>query len=269
MDIIEPLLKWAGGKRWLVKIIKNIIPEVISFENYTFVELFAGGAAFSFKNELKDVVLNDINPHLINFYFHLSKGRSIFDANIEFLNDKDIYYKNRERFNDLIKKSEHNTLEAAALFYYLNKTGYNGLIRFNKSGLFNVPFGRYKRINYFFDVSKYYNLIKKWRFFNLDFSKVPISSNSLVYADPPYDVEFTQYSSNTFDWKEQVRLAEYLTTLKVPVILSNQATERIIKLYSKLGYKLFFEDTTRYISCKGKREKAKEVIALLNFDKGT
>lgn len=261
---MEPLLKWPGGKRWIVKYILSIIPEKM-LKSSTLVELFAGGAALSFKLETQNVVLNDINPHLINFYRQIAKGNNIFKTDIEFINDKKIYYKNRERFNNLIRENKANTLEAAALFYYLNKTGYNGLVRFNKSGLFNVPYGRHKTINYEFDTEKYKELMESWKFYSVDFSEVPLSNDSIVYADPPYDVEFTNYSADGFSWDDQVRLVEYLMELDVPIILSNQATERIIKLYKKSGFNFIFVEAPRYISCNGDRTKAKEIIAYKNF----
>jgi len=262
---MEPLLKWPGGKRWIVKYILAIIPEQM-LKNSTLIELFAGGAALSFKLEKQDVVLNDINIHLMNFYRQIAMGNNIFKTDVEFINDKKIYYKNRERFNNLIKENKANTLEAAALFYYLNKTGYNGLVRFNKSGLFNVPYGRHKTTNYEFNTEKYKQLMNNWKLYSMDFSEVPIENNSIIYADPPYDVEFTNYSSDGFSWEDQVRLVEYLVELDVPIILSNQATERIVKLYKKFGFNYIFAKAPRYISCNGDRTKAKEIIAFKNFN---
>lgn len=147
------------------------------------------------------------------------------------------------------------------LFYYLNRTGYNGLCRFNQSGFFNVPFGRYKQINYTRDFSAYHEALKEWSFLCEDFEGIPVEDEDFVYADPPYDTEFKQYSTSGFDWKDQVRLAHWLAAHPGPVIASNQATERIVKLYSELGFDLFFLDGSRMISCTGDRTKAKEILA--------
>jgi DNA adenine methylase len=95
---------------------------------------------------------------------------------------------------------------------------------------------------------------------------VPLSSGDFVYADPPYDVEFTHYSKEGFGWEEQVRAAEWLTHHKGPVILSNQATERIVDLYKSLGFKLRFLSAPRRISCTGDRSPAKEVLATRNLE---
>ena len=125
--------------------------------------------------------------------------------------------------------------EAAALFYYMNRTAYNGLCRFNSRGEFNVPFGQYKTINYAKTFSAYRDAFADWEFTTGDFADVPLERNDFVYADPPYDVEFTAYSQGGFSWDDQVRTAEVLAKHRGPVILVNQATPRVDALYGKLG----------------------------------
>ena len=125
--------------------------------------------------------------------------------------------------------------QAAELFYYLNRTGYNGLCRFNSKGEFNVPFGRYKRINYTKNFSAYREIFSKWEFQCEDFASLPIKPGDFIYADPPYDVQFTKYAKEDFSWADQVRLAEFLSAHEGPVVLSNQATERIVRLYERRG----------------------------------
>jgi DNA adenine methylase len=105
---------------------------------------------------------------------------------------------------------------------------------------------------------------EKWDFSCEDFEKLRITANDFVYVDPPYDVEFRQYSEAGFDWKDQVRLAKWIADRidrRVPVVMSNQATERVVKLYRDMGFKLEFLDAPRMISCKGDRTRAKEVLA--------
>jgi len=91
---------------------------------------------------------------------------------------------------------------------------------------------------------------------------VNLEPEDFVYADPPYDVEFTQYSKENFHWEDQVRLAEWLIKHPGPVVLSNQKTDRIVKLYKKLGFEIKFLDAPRMISCNGDRTPAKEVLAI-------
>ena len=86
-------------------------------------------------------------------------------------NNEDQFYSHRDRFNQLLQRRKHTTKEAASLFYYLNRTGYNGLCRFNGTGQFNVPFGRYDTINYRRDFSSFKELLATWEFENVGFSE--------------------------------------------------------------------------------------------------
>jgi DNA adenine methylase len=180
-------------------------------------------------------------------------------------NDRDHYYRCRARFNRLIRAGKADSKEAAELFYYLNRTGYNGLCRFNRSGEYNVPFGRHSTINYARDFAAYLPAMAAWEFSIGDFEAIELRQEDFVYADPPYDVEFTQYSKEGFGWENQVRLARWLARHDGPVVLSNQATDRIQRLYSDLGFELRFEPAPRMISCNGDRTKAIEVIATRNL----
>ena len=93
----------------------------------------------------------------------------------------------------MLKKGKADTAEAAGLFYYLNRAGYNGLCRFNRSGAFNVPFGRL-RINYKTDFTGYKAAFAGWTFTNTHFKDVPLEPTDFVYADPPYDPSSAKYS---------------------------------------------------------------------------
>jgi DNA adenine methylase len=104
-----------------------------------------------------------------------------------------------------------------------------------------------------------------WRFTTGDFEAMVLEPDDFVYADPPYDVEFTQYSKEAFGWDEQVRLAKWLSNHPGPVVLSNQKTKRVVELYRRLGFRLRFMDAPRMISCNGDRTKAVEVIATRNL----
>jgi DNA adenine methylase len=99
----------------------------------------------------------------------------------------------------------------------------------------------------------------------MDFEQLELEPSDFVYADPPYDVEFTQYSKGGFGWDEQERAAKWLAKHKGPVVLSNQATPRIVKLYRDLKFDLKFLKAPRRISCTGDRTPAREVLALRNL----
>ena len=99
-----------------------------------------------------------------------------------------------------------------------------------------MPFGRYVRIAYTRDFTPYQDAFHDWTYTDADFETIPLARTDFVYADPPYDVEFTTYSKGGFSWDDQVRTAEWLARHKGPVILVNQATPRIRELYGNLGY---------------------------------
>ena len=256
---LRPPLKWAGGKRWQVPFIQ---PLWQPHSQHRLVEPFCGGLAVALGLSPERALLNDANAHLIHFYQWLQRGLRI-DLRME--NDERLFYAHRERFNELLRTGQAEGAEAASLFYYLNRTGFNGLCRFNQQGEFNVPFGRYVRIGYGRDFLAYVDALRGWMFTNIDFEAVPLERGDFVYADPPYDVEFTQYSKGGFSWVDQERTAVWLSKHRGPVVLVNQATARIESLYRKLGFNVEFLKAPRRISCTGDRTPAREIMATRNL----
>lgn len=256
---LRPPIKYPGGKRFLVPKLARLLKNV---DFSRFIEPFAGGLSVSLGLAPERALLNDLNPHVINFYSWVKKGLSI---RLAMDNDRACYYRHRETFNRLIEEDRYNTREGAELFYYLNRTGYNGLVRFNKSGLLNVPFGVHKTIAYRRDFAEYRSVMQGWQFRCGDFSDLAPGDGDAVYADPPFDVEFRAYATGGFGWGDQVRLVEWLAELSCPVIISNQATDRIVQLYKKHGYRLNYIKAPRMISCNGDRTPAREVVAIRNL----
>jgi DNA adenine methylase len=256
--VLRPPLKWAGGKRWQVP---HLEPLWKPHSRRRLVEPFCGGLAVTLGLMPARALLNDANPHLINFYRWLQKGLRI---ELPMENKEDLFYQHRERFNALLASGQGQSSEAAAIFYYLNRTGFNGLCRFNRTGQFNVPFGRYVRIGYNRDFTPYREVFAEWTFTRTDVEEVPLDRGDFVYADPPYDVEFTQYAKDGFSWEDQQRTAEHLAKHRGPVVLVNQATERIEKVYRRLGYEVRFLEAPRRISCTGDRTPAREIMGTRN-----
>lgn len=256
---LAPPIKWAGGKRWLTSILKEI------YQGQRLVEPFCGSLSVALALQPGEAILNDINYPLINFHKHLQQGLKI---NIPLINSKDMYYSHRSKFNELLQTNrEHQTI--AELFYYLNRTGYNGLCRFNKKGEYNVPYGSYKNINYIKDFSIYQPVLSSWQFTCMDFQEIQINPGDFIYADPPYDTQFTQYSPDGYTWDDQIRLAMWLAGHALngcSVVASNQATDRIIELYKGLMFKIELLDAPRRISCNGNRAPAKEILATKNIN---
>jgi len=259
---LPPPLKWAGGKRWQLP---HLRPLWAPHAHRRLVEPFCGGLAVALGLMPERAALNDVNPHLINFYRWLKRGLRI-DEPLE--NDAEVFYRHRRRFNQLLAEGRSRSREAAVLFCFLNRTGYNGLCRFNRQGQFNVPFGRYRRIVYRRDFSAYRDIFRNWSFRAGDFQQTLLHADDFVYADPPYDVPFTQYARQGFSWADQVRTAEWLARHPGPVVLVNQATDRIIRLYEELGFRLRMLTAPRMISCTGDRSPALEVLAVRNLDDG-
>jgi DNA adenine methylase len=258
-DVPRPPLKWAGGKRWQVPVLRSLWAPHASRR---LVEPFCGGLSVALGLQPAHALLNDVNPHLVSFYRWLKRG---FRPSVAFDNDPHVYYRHRRRFNQLLADGRGRTLEAASLFYFLNRTGYNGLCRFNQRGQFNVPYGRYARIAYRRDFAPYRDALANWSFRSGDFGRVPLEPDDFVYADPPYDVPFTAYSQGGFAWQDQVRAARRFAHHPGPVVLVNQATDRIVSLYRECGYALEFLAAPRRISCTGDRTPAREVMATRNL----
>lgn len=258
VSAVKPPLKWAGGKRWLVP---HVMPLWRPERHRRLVEPLCGGLAVALSLMPDRALLNDINPHTINFYSWLKRGLRI---SIPMENEAEFFYRYRQRFNELIATGHAESSEAASLFYYLNRTCYNGLCRFNRKGEFNVPFGRYNKIGYKTDFSEYQAALTNWQLRSGDFEKLPLEPNDFVYADPPYDVEFRHYAKDGFSWGDQERLAYWLAHHPGSVVISNQATPRVKRLYRALGFTLLVLKGPRLISCTGDRTPVDEVLAYRN-----
>src|SRR5258708_35864202 len=107
--------------------------------------------------------------------------------------ENDLYTARGERFNALIRQGEAQSQEAAELFYYLNRTGYNGLCRFNRRDEFNVPFGKYKTVYYTTDFSAYCEKLKPWRFQVGGVEQLADDTGAFIFARTPHDDSVVQY----------------------------------------------------------------------------
>ena len=121
-------------------------------------------------------------------------------------------------------------------------------------------------IRYTNDFSAYRERLRRWTFTAADVSALDIEPDDFVYADPPYHVDFTNFSRQGFTWPDQERTAALLARHRGPVVLVNQATDRIMHLYRELGFDLrLCSEAPRRISCTGDRTPAREVIATRNL----
>jgi DNA adenine methylase len=256
---LPPPLKWAGGKRWLVPILRPLWDR---HEGRRLVEPFCGALAVTLGLRPVRALCNDVNPHLMTFLQWLQRGLPV---TLPMRNDPEFYYAARARFNALVAAGAGDGAEAAQLTYYLNRTGYNGLHRQNRRGEFNVPFGRHRRVTYAASFEAYRAVLAGWILRCGPFEDVPLAPDDFVYADPPYDVPFTHYHAGGFGWDDQVRLAQWLARHPGPVVASNQATPRVLELYGDLGFAVRTLEAPRRISCTGDRTPAREMLAVRNL----
>ncbi|MCM3055724.1 MULTISPECIES: DNA adenine methylase [Bacillaceae] len=276
--VIQPFLKWAGGKRQLLPEIRKYIPKRIG----TYYEPFLGGGAVLFDLQPKKAVINDINSELINTYLVIKNN---VDELIEDLrkheNTSDYYYKIRDLDRDKNRFSKLSDVEKASRLIYLNKTCFNGLFRVNSQGQFNVPFGRYKNPNIVNEfvlraVSHYLNN-NEVKILNGDFADAVSSAKKgdFVYFDSPYDpvsetASFTGYTLGGFNKDEQIRLRDLFVDLDkrgCKVLLSNSATDFIKDLYK--DYHIEIVSATRNInSIASKRGKIDEVL-VMNYEQNS
>ena len=272
--LIQPFLKWAGGKRQLLKEIDKYIPLKIS----TYYEPFLGGGALLFNLQPKKAIVNDSNYELINAY------KVIRDNVEELIQDLEKHENTSEYFYELRVKdrtSEYSNLsniERASRLIYLNKTCFNGLFRVNSQGEFNTPYGHYKNPNIVneFVLRAVNNYLNKndIKFLNGDFedSLKNIRKGAFVYFDPPYmpisdSSSFTGYTLDGFGTEDQIRLKDLCDKLNergIKFLLSNSTAPMILELYK--DYKIVYVDAKRNINSIGnKRGEIKEVL-VMNYD---
>lgn len=256
---VNPALKWAGGKRWLLPQLK---PMWHRFSDHRLVEPFVGGMGVALGLHPKRALLSDINEHLINLYQWLKVGLFI-EADMQ--NEEAFFYAARSRFNELIRAKQQHTKEAAGLFYYLNRTCFNGLCRFNSKNEFNVPFGRYKKINYTRDFTYYAVTLAQWDIRHHSFEQTVLNNRDFLYIDPPYDTPFTQYAKEDFTWADQEKLVKWLSQNDAPMVVTNQATPRILALYAAAGFTITTLLAPRRIASSGDRTPALEMFATKNL----
>lgn len=263
-------LKWAGGKKKVINDIASLLP---TKGKKRLVEPFVGGGSVFLNLDFEDYLLVDMNQDLITL-FNLIKSQPtqfITDA-IKFFtsenNQSEMYYEFRRQFNQ-----STDPYERSLLFLYLNRHGYNGLCRYNQSGGYNVPFGRYKH-PYFpqKELEFFSEKAQKATFMQGDFEAAfsQLQADDVVYCDPPYSPinrtsNFTAYAGNSFTDEDQQRLvkcAERARNKNIPTLISNHYVDFTSELYKGANKTKLFQ-VQRSISQKGKgRIKVQEILAL-------
>lgn len=262
-----PFLKWAGGKGQLLEQILARMPREIPG---MYVEPFLGGGAVFFElarlGRIKRARLSDRNPELVGTYVSVrDELPAVIHALGAHFNDEAHYYAVRA-----LDPSKLSPPERAARMIFLNRVGYNGLYRTNASGLFNVPFGRYKNPK-ICDVEGLSHASKALQIAEISVADFAVTCagvgvGDVVYLDPPYvpmskTSSFTSYSGR-FDEPEHRRLSDTfneLVELGAFVLLSNSDTKLSRSLYT--GFKITTVEATRAINSNvAKRGVVREVL---------
>jgi DNA adenine methylase len=229
--IARPFLKWAGGKTQLIPEIEKSLPDEIRYDSFTYIEPFVGSGAVlfwmlsSFPN-LKKAVINDINDDLINTYKIIATEPERIIAELRKLHleyhslkDEDFkqlaYYKEKRR---LYNSRNESRIIQAALFIYLNKSGFNGIYRVNSKNEYNVPKGSSSTppICDEENILAVSAALQKVEILCGDYRQTidHATPNSFFYFDPPYKPlsktsSFNSYTKDSFNDNEQIRLKEF------------------------------------------------------------
>ncbi len=253
---MKPMIKYRGGKSKEIPYILRHIPVFTG----RYVEPFFGGGALFFHLEPQQAIINDINKKLIGFYKgvrddYTNLRRELnevgalyadncreFDIQKEQHPDNRVADKNEElyyRLRDMFNGTVQSTYSEALLYYYINKTAYSGMIRYNAKGEFNVPFGRYPRLNTDSVTLRHSRLLQRSEIFNKDYSEVfsMCRTDDFVFLDPPYDCIFSDYGNNEykdgFNEDSHRRLANDFLNLPCKALMVIGRTPLTEKLYGK------------------------------------
>ncbi len=254
---MKPIIKYRGGKS---KEIPQILPYVPEFTG-RYIEPFFGGGALFFYFEPSKAIINDINKNLIDFYIDIQnsyekvkkelsaieilykKNREAFDKlKIQYPNERvndsneELYYRIRDMYNGLCDSQ----FSFGTIYYFINKTAYSGMIRYNSNGQFNVPYGRYKNFNTSLLTEAHHKLLKNTEIFNCSYEDIfaMAKDNDFIFLDPPYDCVFIDYGNENmkdgFGEDRHRKLAEDFRRLKCKALMVIGKTPLTKELYGDL-----------------------------------
>lgn len=254
---MKPIIKYRGGKS---KEIPQILPYIPQFSG-RYIEPFFGGGALFFHLAPKKAIINDINKNLIDFYIdvqnnyskmreELAEIETIYKANREDFDElkaqhpndrvndanEELYYKIRDMYNGVSNRE----FSFGTIYYFINKTAYSGMIRYNSNGHFNVPYGRYKNFNTSLLTDEHNKLLRKTTIMNGSYEDVfaLVKEDDFIFLDPPYDCIFSDYGNESmkdgFGEERHRKLAEDFRNLKCKALMVIGKTPLTEELYGDL-----------------------------------
>lgn len=280
---MNPILKYRGGKS----------REIIKFEQYiphnfdTYIEPFLGGGAVYFHLEPQSAIINDINEKLISFYLNVRNDFDIMRVQLDYL--QSIYEANQRRFRELkgdtSERVENRNEELyysirdmyngkipsvyldGVLYYFINKTAYSGMIRYNQNGEYNVPFGHYPNFNTKIITDEHSALLQRAQIHHLDYEEIfqMATANDFMFLDPPYDCIFNDYGNidmmNGFDEEQHRRLAADFRNLPCKAMMVIGKTPLTEELYGRYIVDEYYKNYAVNIRNRFKAE-AKHIVVL-------
>lgn len=282
---MNPVLKYRGGKSREIPRFLQYIPD--NFDRY--IEPFFGGGAVYFYLEPDNAILNDANEKLMTFYsqlrndystmrIQLDKIQAIYEKNqtefkklkLETPDDRvpnaneDLYYQMRELFNH-----PDGTLLDGVIYFFINKTAYSGMIRYNNNGEYNVPFGRYPNLNTRLVTLEHSKLLQQAELYNLDYKKIfdMAQEDDFIFLDPPYDCVFNDYGNidmmNGFDETEHRRLAADFKNLSCRALMIIGKTPLTEELYGEYIFDEYYKNYS--VNIKNRFNNDKMHIIVKNY----
>jgi len=263
---IRPVLRWVGGKQFLLKQLLTFCPPDVADRRYH--EPFLGAASMFLALRPRKANLSDSNPHLMNAYRIISTRTDEVARHLSRLSKQDsqqFYYLTRKRYNN-----SRFSIVQAARFLYLNRTCFNGVFRVNRQDQFNVPYGHkpkpwFPSRDY---LRNFADAMSTAGLFTEDYRRAlkRAKNGDFVYLDPPYPPlngtsNFAHYTLDRFGVPNQHDLAEEVRELDKRgclVLISNADTKLIRQLYR--GFRIHTLDATRFVSCKANKNSVKELV---------
>lgn len=266
VERIPPLLRWAGGKRQLLSLLMEFVPQ--DFSNGTYREPFLGAGCLFFALQPQKAVLSDANAYLISCYAHVRDNWAAVNRCLKLhaeRTSKEHYYKTRTLYN----RSPHSSAQAAR-FIYLNKTCFNGIFRVNVKGKFNVPYGWKEppALPTAEVLERASGALRRAELVSRGFDEALKEANpgDFVYLDPPYPplngtAYFTHYTMDRFTQLDQEKLASvvrHLDHVGCRVLMTSADIPLIRTLYK--GFEIRSIPVTRFVTCKAIRHTVREVV---------
>lgn len=261
---MNPVLKYRGGKSREIPCFLQYIPK--DFGHY--IEPFFGGGAVFFYLEPNNAIINDANTRLITFYQQLRDDYPTMRAQLDEL--QNLYERNQTEYKTLKKQNPNTRVPNAnedlyyhmrtlfnhpddsfldgVLYFFINKTAYSGMIRYNSNGEYNVPFGRYPNFNTKLVTPQHSQLLQNAQIFNVDYSQIfeMAENDDFIFLDPPYDCVFNDYGNidmmNGFDETEHRRLAADFRNLPCRTLMIIGKTPLTEELYGNYIFDEYYKN---------------------------